>query len=235
MNPVIITENLKKYYHNIKAVDGVNLQVNKGEIFGIVGPNGAGKSTIVKLITGQIKPTSGSINVAGINPEKDAEKVKQIIGVIPEQEVPPSFLNSEEYLNFASGIRKIINPENRINEWFKKLDYEEEKLKLSKDLSRGTRQKLMITQAFFFEPAIAAIDEPLVNLDPLVQETIKTFMKKYVKNGNTILLCTVLSIAEELCDRIAFLKKGKIIETEKVSRLVKKYGSLEKAFLRIMK
>ncbi len=236
MGIVIRVEHLKKYYKEVKAVDDVSLNIDEGEIFGIVGPNGAGKSTIVHLLTGQIKPDSGTIMVLGIDVEKNPEEARKNAGIIPEQEVPPSFLNSEEYLNFVSEIRKLDNSEEAKKQWFELLEYADESKKLTKDLSRGTRQKLMITQAFFFRPKIAFIDEPLVNLDPLIQRKVRKFLKGYAKKGNTILLCThVLSLAEEICDRVGFMKQGKILHIDSVKSLVKKYGSLEKAFVRIVK
>jgi len=235
MGAVIDVSNLTKTYGSLKAVNNVSLSVEQGEIFGLIGPNGAGKSTMIRLLTGQSAPDHGSIRVLDTNViEKPVSSRKQV-GVIPEQEVPPSFLTSEEYLRFVSEIRHVKDAEKKMKHWFEFLSFDSQKHKLSKDLSRGTRQKLMMSQAFFFEPKLAFIDEPLVNLDPLIQKKVKTFFKDYTKQGNTIFLCThVLSIAQELCDRVAFMHNGHIVKTERVKTLITNYGTLEHAFERIL-
>ena len=236
MKGVISVEGLGKSYGKVKAVRNASFQVSKGELFGLVGPNGAGKSTIVKLLTGQVKPDKGMINVLGVNVVKNPVKVREKVGIIPEQEIPPSFLNSEEYLQFAAQVRGLKGFTDDIREWLEFLDFKGEKNKLSKDLSRGTRQKLMISQAFFFKPELVFIDEPLVNLDPLIQRKVKNFLRKYVKEKGTVFLCThVLSMAEEVCDRVGFIKGGEVVRVESVKKLLKRYGTLEDAFVKIIK
>ncbi|MBR9679397.1 MAG: ABC transporter ATP-binding protein [Nanoarchaeota archaeon] len=233
---IIELTNISKSYGKTKAIKNASLTVNKGEIFGLVGPNGAGKTTLVKILTGQTKPDKGEVTVLKNNIVKHPVKAREKIGIIPEQETPPSFLNSEEYLQFCAQTRKLTNQTDNIREWLEFLEFKNEKNKLSKDLSRGTRQKLMISQAFFFKPEIVFIDEPLVNLDPLIQRKFKKYLRKYVKKGGTVFLCThVLSMAEEVCDTVGFINEGNVIKTENVKKLLKQYKNLESAFMRIIK
>ncbi len=236
MEGVIEALSVSKSYGKIKAVRNASIKVDKKEIFGLVGPNGAGKTTLVKMLTGQVKQDSGSIKVLGVDVSKNPVNARSMVGIIPEQETPPSFLNSEEYLRFCAQVRKITGVNDKIRYWLEFLEFKDEKNKLSKDLSRGTRQKLMISQAFFFDPKLVFIDEPLVNLDPFVQSKVKKFLKDYVKKGGSVFMCThSMSLAQEVCDRVAFIKEGSVLLVENVNKLVKKHGSLENAFMRIMK
>ncbi|MDD4353288.1 MAG: ABC transporter ATP-binding protein [Candidatus Nanoarchaeia archaeon] len=233
---VIEIKNVNKFFGDLKAVDNISLTINKGNLFGLLGPNGSGKTTTVKMLTGQIKPSSGEMNVLGVDVLKDPIKVRELVGIIPELESPPSFLTGEEYLNFVASIRKIENPEKKINEWFNFLEFGNERKVLCKDLSRGTRQKLMFAQAFLHEPAIAFIDEPLINLDPIMQYKVKNFLKDYISKGNTIFLTThVLEFAESVCTNLAIIHHGRLLYAGNMKDIKKKKISLEKFFLEKVK
>ena len=227
---LIEIKNLTKKFGTLKALDKVSLEVGKGEIFGLLGPNGSGKTTLIKCLTGQIKPSEGNMSVLGIDVLKDPIKVRELIGIIPEQENPPSFLTAEEYLYFVAKLRKLKNIDSEINYWFKFLEFEDQRNALCKDLSRGTRQKLMISQAFLHKPVLVFIDEPLINLDPIIQRKIKDFLIKYAKKGNTVFICThILEIAQEICSNISILNKGKLLYHGKPKK------DLEGFFLRLIK
>jgi ABC-2 type transport system ATP-binding protein len=205
-------KSLSKYYGIVKAVDDVTISIGEGEVFGLLGPNGSGKTTMIKCLTGQVRPSNGSISIMGIDVLKDPTKVRENVGIIPEQENPSSFLTAEEYLQFIAKIRGISDQKTEIDSWLKFMDCEDQRNILCKDLSRGTRQKLMFIQAFIHKPKLAFIDEPLVNLDPLSQRKIKDYLLAYAKNGNTVFLSTHdLDIAEEICTSIAIIYKGRII------------------------
>lgn len=233
---VIKTNNLTKEFGEIIAVNDVSLTIFKGELFGLLGPNGSGKTTMIKTLTGQIKPTKGSAEILGVNVLQNPIKVRDLAGIIPEQETPPSFLTAEEYLQFVSQIRKIDSYEKKIDRWFKLLDFEGQKDSLCKDLSRGTRQKLMVAQAFLHEPQLVFIDEPLINLDPIIQRTLKDFLQDYVKKGNTVFFSThVLEIAEEICTDIAIIDKGRLLHKGPIQEIIKKKQHLEDFFLKLVK
>jgi ABC-2 type transport system ATP-binding protein len=233
MKNAIEMKNLTKNFGKLRAVNNLSFSIKEGELFGLLGPNGSGKTTTVKLLTGQIKPTKGNAIVLGINVLKDPVKVREMVGIIPEQESPPSFLTSEEYLHFVSKIRNLDNIEERCDNWFEFLEFEDQKDVLCKDLSRGTRQKLMFAQAFLHEPKIAFIDEPLINLDPIIQRKVKDYLQDFVKNSGTLFFSThVLEIAEEICTRIGIIDKGALIYEGPIKDLKKKRQKLEDFFLK---
>lgn len=233
---VIDLHNVTKLFGELKAVDNISLSVKKGELFGLLGPNGSGKTTTVKMLTGQLKPSKGELNVLGVNVLKEPVKVRELVGIIPELESPPSFITGEEYLYFIASIRKINNPKKNIDGWFNFLEFGNERKVLCKDLSRGTRQKLMFAQAFLHEPKVAFIDEPLINLDPIMQFKVKGFLKNYIGKGNTIFMTThVLEFAESLCTSIGILHHGKLLYFGSMKDVRKKKISLEKFFLEKVK
>lgn len=235
MGAVVEVRNISKKYGDIKAVSSTSLSVGEGELFGLLGPNGSGKTTMIKMLTGQIKPLSGSIRVMGIDVIKNPVKVRELVGIIPEQENPPSFLTAEEYLHFVSNIRKIENYREKCNEWIRFLEFEEHRKSLCKDLSRGTRQKLMFAQAFLHEPRLAFIDEPLINLDPIIQKKIKDYLRGFVKENGTIFFSThVLEIAEEICTSIGIIDHGKLIYSGKMGDIRKRKQRLEGFFLKLV-
>ena len=232
----IEVKGLVKSYGSVRALNGVNLQVREGELFGLLGPNGAGKTTMIRAMTGQIRPDSGEIVILGVDALKNPIEVRGIVGIVPEQETPPSFLTAEEYLHFVAKIRNLSGVDKRCGHWFRLLDFEDQRDMLCKDLSRGTRQKLMISQAFLHEPRLAFIDEPIVNLDPLVQKKVKDFFRDYVRKGGTIFFSThVLEIAEEICTRIGIIDKGKMIYEGPISELKRKKKHLGDFFLSLVK
>lgn len=221
---VVDIHHLTKWYGKTKALNNVSFEVQKGELFGLLGPNGSGKSTMIKLLTGQIKPTKGTVNVLGHLVEKDPIAVREVVGIIPEQENPPSFLTAEEYLHFVGTIRKLKDIQHTIDAWFSKLDFDDQRAILCKDLSRGTRQKLMFAQAFLHNPSTVFIDEPLVNLDPISQRVIKDFLKEETKKGTTIFLSTHdLEVVSEICTKVVILKKGHVIYDGKPMKRLEKF------------
>jgi ABC-2 type transport system ATP-binding protein len=236
MHTVISTTDLSRTYGDVCAVDRIDLHVAGGELFGLLGPNGSGKSTTVKLLTGQIRPDTGKITVLDVDVLADPVGVRTMVGIIPEQETPPSFLTAEEYLQFAARIRGLDGgADEQIAFWFDLLEFGENRDQLCKDLSRGTRQKLMFAQAFLHQPRLAIIDEPLINLDPVMQRTIKDFLTDYVRAGNTVFLSThILSIAEEICSSVGILHRGELRYQGGIDDLRKEHASLEGAFLALV-
>ena len=236
MEIVLDAKNLTKTYGNVTAVDHVNLHVDEGALFGLLGPNGSGKTTMIKMLTGQTKPTAGSATVLGIDVTKDPIGVRARVGIIPEQETPPSFLTAIEYLEFVGAVRKIPEIGTQADWWFEFLDFADKKNVLCKDLSRGTRQKLMFAQAFIHEPALALIDEPLINFDPIMQDVVKEYLAVYVKKGKTIFVSThILEVAEEICSDFAILHKGTLLHTGTVAELTSRGEHLPAYFLSLVR
>ncbi|HWQ64247.1 MAG TPA: ABC transporter ATP-binding protein [Methanospirillum sp.] len=235
MTPIIQTTNLKKTYGDVTAVNSITLSVEKGALFGLLGPNGSGKTTMIKMLTGQIRQTSGSALVLGREVTSDPIWVRQQVGIIPEQETPPSFLTAVEYLDLVGSVRNLPDIRSKADWWFDFLDFADKKNVLCKDLSRGTRQKLMLAQAFIHQPELALIDEPLINFDPIMQRKVKDFLVDYVKTGNTIFISThILSIAEEICSGFAILHKGNLLKTGSPQELSREGISLDDYFLHLV-
>ncbi len=236
MAPVIELKNLVKRYGNLTAVDNVSFNVDSGSLFGLLGPNGSGKTTIIKMLTGQIQISGGVARVVGIDVNSDPVGVRKEVGIIPEQESPPSFLTAEEYLFFVGKIRGLSSIKEESDWWFSYLDYGDKKKVLCKDLSRGTRQKLMFSQAFIHKPVLALIDEPLINFDPIMQKKVKDFLVSYVEKGNTIFLSThILSVAEEICNSYAVLHRGHLLSCGLVSEITSGGLHLDDFFLSLVK
>ena len=235
-NPGIIkAQGLSRQFGDVTAVDNVTLTVTKGALFGLLGPNGSGKTTMIKMLTGQIRPTGGSATVLGIDVIKDPIRVREQVGIIPEQETPPSFLTSTEYLDFVGEVRHIPDVEKKADWWFDFLDFADKRDVLCKDLSRGTRQKLMFTQAFLHTPDLALIDEPLINFDPIMQRKVKEFLAGYASSGKTIFISThILEIAEEICTGFAILHKGKLLHSGTVAELKERDQHLDDFFLSLV-
>lgn len=236
MTSILQAQNLTKTYGEVIAVNSISLSVEKGALFGLLGPNGSGKTTMIKILTGQVKPTSGSATVLGLDVIGDPVGVRQQIGIIPEQETPPSFLTAMEYLDLVGDLRKLSDIRQKADWWFEFLDFTDKRDVLCKDLSRGTRQKLMFTQAFIHQPSLALIDEPLINFDPVMQRKVKDYLVNYVKTGNTIFICThILAIAEEICSAFAILHKGNLLHTGSIRELKMQGKNLDEFFLSLVK
>ena len=208
----IETTDLTKRYGDLTALEALSLSVPEGELFGLLGPNGSGKTTTIEILTGQLEPTSGTARVLGHDPVADPLAVREAIGILPEREDPPSFLTPREYLQFVGDVRGLDDPEDRIAEWADRLGFREKLDTLATDLSEGERQRVMLAQTFVHEPDLVFIDEPLVNLDPIMQAEVKDHMREYCDRGNTLFLSThFLEVAEQLCTGVGIIREGELV------------------------
>jgi ABC-2 type transport system ATP-binding protein len=232
MRKIIEAKELVKRYGDVCAVDHITLSIAEGELFGLLGPNGSGKTTMIKLLTGQISPQTGEVRIMGIDAVQNPVLVREKVGIVPEQETPPSFLTAEEYLQFVGKIRHLDNIDEQCAFWCEYLEFSDKKDVLCKDLSRGTRQKLMVAQAFLHHPPLVLIDEPLINLDPIMQRKLKDYLVNYVYDGGTVFLSThILEIAEEICTRIGIIHAGHLIHEGSVSDMKSRSQHLEQFFM----
>ena len=230
---VLEARDITKEFGIMKALDRVSLTVEKGDFFGIFGPNGAGKTTLIRILTGQLDPTSGSYRVLGVDGVKEPLKVKELIGIVPEVESPPSYLTGYEYLYFVGKVRKLDNLEDRIDKWLTFFDLETKKGIICKDMSKGMRQKLMLASAFIHEPELLFLDEPFINLDPIYQRTLRDYLEGYIAKGGTVFMAShILEISERLCSKLAIVNLGKVVAQGRINELVKKGDNLERLFLR---
>ncbi|MHC3437840.1 ABC transporter ATP-binding protein [Natrialbaceae archaeon A-gly3] len=212
--PAIYVEDVRKAFGETTAVDSLSLAVEEGELFGLLGPNGAGKTTTMEILSGQLVPDCGRVEVLGVDPVDEPTAVRERVGILPEKESPPSFLTPREYFEFIGAIRGLPDEEvdTRVDTWAERLDFADTLDTLSTDLSRGQQQKVMIAGAFFHEPAAVFIDEPLANLDPIVQERVKRFFLEYQAAGNTVVITTHdVDVAGELCSRVGVVYGGDLV------------------------
>ena len=224
---------LSKKYDQVLALSKVNLNVERGEFFALLGPNGAGKTTLLKILTGQIRATEGEAAILGMNIEQNIMQVKRKIAIIPEQESPPSFLTPREVLEMVSSIRKIEEP--KIEFWINFFDLQPMEGRVCRNLSRGQKQKVMLAAAFISETELMFLDEPFINLDPIVQTKVRDWLVDYVKEGGTVFLNThLLENAQRLCNRAAIIHEGNIQSVIELNNLDKQNINLEQLFHEII-
>ena len=232
----ILIENLTKKFEDVTAVDGLSLEIEKGELFGLLGPNGAGKTTIIKVLCGLIKPTSGSIHVGGFDVLKEAAKVKELIGVCPQDTAAYPFLSGRENVELFGNLHTL--PKEKLK---KSTDELIEKMSLSEDANRrlgkysgGMKRRINLIMALVHDPQIAFLDEPTVALDPQSRHAVWDFIRELGKKGKTIILTThYMEEAEELCDRVGIIDHGKLISLGTPKQLKDKFRAkdLEEVFI----
>lgn len=229
---LIQADSISKSYGAVQAVDGLSLAVERGELYGFLGPNGAGKTTTIEILTGQVRPDDGTANVLDIDPTTDPVETRRQVGILPEQQVPPSFLTPTEFFEFVGRVRNIdeATVQGRLSEWAERLGFEAKLNTLCADLSRGQQQKVMLAQAFLHEPEVVVIDEPLANLDPIVQERVKRYLQAYADDGNAVFVSTHnIDVAGEICSRVGIVTNGTIVAERDVED--EAAGSLLDTFL----
>lgn len=234
--PLVRAVDMGKRYGDFVALHPLNVEVHSGEFFGVFGPNGAGKSTFIKLLTGQLRPSIGQIEILGIDAEDSPQKLKANIGIVPESESPPSFLTPAEFLQFVARLRGLDNLEQNVEHWLDWFGLQEKRDTMCKDLSKGQRQKVMLASAFIHKPKLLFLDEPFANLDPIYQRKCREWLLDHVKDGGTIFLCShVLEMAERMCNRMAIINNGKVLAAGTVTGLKENESeTLEDVFIRLV-
>ncbi len=234
----ITIRDLYKNYGEVRALDGINIEIPGGQIFGILGPNGSGKTTMLKIISSIMEPTSGLVSVNGINVMGDPMKVKSIIGYVPETPNLYESLTPIEFLGFVGSIRKINHEilTERIYRFAKAFEIEDNLNNFIGSLSFGTKQKVAIISAFLHDPEIIILDEGMNGLDPRSAKILKNLLLEYVSSGRTVLFSThVLEVAESVCHRMAIIYKGRIMDVGTLKELRESAGrhdaNLEDIFL----
>jgi len=237
---IVKLKGVAKRYSDIVAVDYVDLDVKRGEIFGLLGPNGSGKSTTLKIILGLVKPDSGSVNVLDINAEEDPVAVKRQVGYVPESPRLYEFLTGIEYLDFVGDVYGMSAAEKkeRINEYLEALELEGREGDMISGYSQGMKQKIILISAFIHKPKLLLLDEPLSSLDPRSARIIKDLLHELASQGVTTIMSThVLEIAQALCDRIAIMYEGRLLALGNMEELRQKArlpgSDLEDVFLKL--
>jgi ABC-2 type transport system ATP-binding protein len=238
--PAVKLSGVSKRYGDVTAVDYLDLEVRRGEVFGLLGPNGSGKSTTLKMILGLVKPDSGSVNVLGINVEDDPVAVKRKIGYVPEAPRIYEFLTSLEFLDFTGDVYGMAPEEKkkRIEEFVRALDLEGREGDVISSYSEGMKQKVVIISALMHKPELLLLDEPLSGLDPKSARIVKDLLRELASQGVTTIMSThILEIAQAMCDRIAIMYGGRLLALGTMEELRRKAkmpeSGLEDIFLKL--
>lgn len=213
----IETKDLTKSYGKARGIIDVNLSVNEGEIFGFIGPNGAGKSTTIRTLLSLIHKDSGEAKIFGMDCEKDREKILADVGYLPSEVFYYDNMKAVDLLNYSASFYKK-DCSKRINELSDALELDLNKK--IEDMSLGNKKKVGIVQGLLHSPKLIILDEPTSGLDPLMQKIFFELIQKENKRGATVLFSShILSEVQKICDRVAIIKEGKIIQTQKISEL----------------
>jgi len=210
---MIALTRLSKRYGSFTAVDGISLEVPRGELFGFLGPNGAGKTTTLRMIAGILRPSDGRVEIAGIDINANPTAAKAKLGFIPDRPFIYEKLSGAEFLRFVAGLydQSGEQVEHRARELLALFDLEEWRDELVESYSHGMRQKLIISSAFVHRPEVIVVDEPMVGLDPKAARILKDLFREYTHRGHTIMMSThTLEVAETMCDRIGIIQGGVI-------------------------
>ena len=237
---MIQIENVSKsYIKGKKIIEGMNLKIENGEIFGFLGPNGAGKTTTIKMITGILDIDSGDIKINGNSIKEKPLEAKKLFSFVPDS--PDMFLRLKgiEYLNFMADIYEVSKEDRqkRIEELAKLFEIEYALNEKMQSYSHGMRQKIVIIASLISNPKNWIIDEPMTGLDPKSAFELKNIMRKKAENGDTIFFSThILEVAEKLCDRIGIINHGKLVFVgtyEEIKKELDKNKSLEELYMEI--
>jgi ABC-2 type transport system ATP-binding protein len=222
MPPAIAAHALTRTFNGFTAVDHVDLAVEPGQFFGFLGPNGAGKSTTIKMLTGLLAPSSGSIQILGEDLFSNPVEVKRHIGVVPEGMALFGKLTATEYLNFVGrmyGLDKATTTQ-RASELLEFMSLANEPKKLIADYSHGMGKKLALAAAVIHGPKVLFLDEPFEGVDAIAANTLKTMLQNMIARGATIFLTShVLEIVERLCSHIAIIDHGQLIANGSLEEL----------------
>ena len=212
----IVVRSLFKSYGDVKALNGVDLEIEKGEIFGILGPNGSGKTTLLRILCSLLDYNSGYVNVSGKKVESNSFELKKTIGYVPETPVLYESLTPMEYLSFIGGVRRIKSDvlRRRIEGFTSAFELGDLMNSLIGSLSFGTKQKVGIIGALLHDPSLIILDEAMNGLDPGSSRVLKDLLADYADQGKTIIFSThILEVAEGVCTRLAIIYKGRIIDS----------------------
>jgi ABC-2 type transport system ATP-binding protein len=230
--------NLTKKYGKLTAVNGINLEVRSGEVFGFLGPNGAGKTTTIKMMAGLLQPTGGSAQIGGFDVQKEPLKAKFITGFIPDRPFLYEKLTATEFMHFMASLYEMKDPGKRIAELLELFGLPEWKDELIENFSHGMKQRLVMASALLHDPKVLVVDEPMVGLDPRGARLVKDIFRDLASRDVTVFMSThTLEIVEAMCTRVAIINKGEIIaegSVEDLGRLARMPEShLEPIFLKL--
>mgnify|MGYP003584346844 FL=1 len=227
MTPAIQIQNIVKQYHKLTALNGVNLEVKQGEFFGLLGPNGAGKTTLISRLAGVTRATSGSAQVMGFDVQRDYQQTRRALGVVPQELSFDPFFSVYETLKWQSGYFGIKNNQAWIDELLENLGLTDKADVNMRALSGGMKRRVLVAQALVHRPQVIILDEPTAGVDVELRQSLWAFISRLHRDGHTIILTThYLEEAEQLCERIAILKKGEVVALDRTSTLLQQLAGV---------
>jgi ABC-2 type transport system ATP-binding protein len=234
--PAIQLENLRKLYGGKAAVDGLSLTVPRGSFFGFLGPNGAGKSTTIRMLTGLIPPSSGSIQLLGMPMPQQEIEIKKRIGLVPDESLLFDRLTGMEFLEFVGRMYGLARPvaQERAGELLELFQLTEPR-KLIAEYSKGMRKRVAMAASLIHRPELFLMDEPFEGVDAVGARLMKDILLDQVRHGATIFLTShVLEVVERLCDSVAIINEGKIVREGPMHELRAGSETLEDVFVRVV-
>lgn len=211
---------ITKCYGPLVAVDRVSFAIGRGEVFGLLGPNGAGKSTIIRMMTTLTVPDAGACSIKGLDVLRDASAVKEIIGVVPQENNLDRELSARENLDIYARLHQVPGREAAVDRALAEVDLSHRADDLARRFSGGMKRRLLIARALLASPEVIFLDEPSIGLDPQIRRQLWEIIRKARIDGKTVLLTThYIEEAEALCDRVGILAKGKLITVGPVDEL----------------
>jgi ABC-2 type transport system ATP-binding protein len=237
MTPAIAVTNLRKVYGGKAAVDGVSLNIPRGSFFGFLGPNGAGKSTTIRMLTGLIPATSGTIELLGLPMPAEETAIKQRIGLVPDDSLLFDRLTGLEFLEFVGRMYSLERPlaRQRAVELLELFELSDEGRKIIGEYSKGMRKRVAMAASLIHRPELFLMDEPFEGVDAVGARLMKDILVDQVKHGATIFLTShVLEVVERLCDHAAIINDGKIVAEGSMAELRSGSETLEDFFVRMV-
>ena len=221
MHPINIIS-LKKAYGNIHALRGIDLQIPEGKIYGLIGPNGSGKTTLIKSIVGAIKPSSGSISVCGMDPQKDKWEIRKLIGYMPQSSSLFESLNTRDNITFFGKAYGLKNLNQRVDEIIEFTELKERENDPIYTFSGGMKKRVSLACALIHRPKLLLLDEPTAAVDPHLKARSWELFRELASRGTTLLISTHLMDEALLCDNITVLNRGKVILINTPEEILKK-------------
>ncbi len=222
---MISIENLTKTYGAIRAVDGLSLEIEAGEIFGLLGPNGAGKTTTIKLLTTLARPDSGRMTIAGRDVSQRDPDVKRLIGVVPQEINLDRELSILENLEVYARLHGVTDSQPKIRRTLETVGLWERRDSLVQGLSGGMKRRLLIARAMLPEPEILFLDEPSIGLDPQIRRQMWDLIRQISLEGRTVIITThYIEEAEALCDRVGIMSHGRLVVVDTPANLKTQVG-----------
>ena len=227
MKTAISYKNVKKFYGDLKAVNGITLNIKEGEFFGLLGPNGAGKSTLINMLAGLAKPSTGKISVMGYDVQNNYQEARHSVGIVPQELVFDPFFNVREMLRFQAGyFGKGKENDVWVDEVIERLDLTDKASTNMRKLSGGMKRRALIAQALVHKPPVIVLDEPTAGVDVELRQKLWEFIKDLNNDGHTIVLTThYLEEAQELCNSVAMLRAGKVVAMDTTKNLLRKFAT----------